>query len=281
MVARIIQTPLTADAILAAMMRLDADVMRDHMLGDPLLGPRLGMASVRRADLVCFSSAKLDEALFNHVSGYGTFARASQRGVEAVIRHYARLGRPARIEVAVPGVSRADRRLLERSGFRDVETLLQCHIRSTTRPPRARQVAGLTVARATASDAPRYAKLATAGFGGGHSVIADVFERGWIRQIRRDRRVNAFIGSVRGRPAATGVLVTRPGIAGLYSGSVLTRYRGRGLQNAMIAARLRYGWDRGIRTFYSWSDPEHASARNLRDEGFHTRYEVHMYERAA
>ncbi len=272
---------MTRAELLAAMMRLGTEVMRDHMLGDPVLTPRLGFVVVRRAGLVCVSSVKLDAAVFNHVSGYGTFAPASRRGIDAVIRHYARIGRPARIEVAVPGVSRADRRLLERSGFRDAETLFQCHIRTATRPPRPREVAGLTIARATASDAPRYAELATAGFGGGPSVIADVFERGWIRQIRRDRRVNAFIGSVRGRPAATGVLVTRRGIAGLYSGSVLPRYRGRGLQNAMIAARLRYGWDLGIRSFYSWSDPDNASARNLRDEGFLTRYEVHMYEREA
>ncbi len=255
--------------------------MRDHMLGDPVLTPRIGFALVRRAGLVCVSSTKLDAAVFNHVSGYGTFAPASQRGIDAVLRHYARIGRRARIEVAIPGVSRADRRLLERSGFRDAETLFQCHVRTTSRPPRARVVPGLVATRATAREAGAYARLATAGFGGRRSVIAEVFERGWTRQIERDRRVAAFIGRVRGAPAATGILIVRPRIAGLYSGSVLPRFRGRGLQNAMIAARLRFGWDRGLRTFYSWSDPDSASARNLRDEGFRTRHEVHMYEREA
>ncbi|HEU5287120.1 MAG TPA: GNAT family N-acetyltransferase, partial [Candidatus Limnocylindria bacterium] len=248
-------------------------------LGDPVLTPRLGLSVVRRAGLVLVSSVKLDAPVFNHTSGYGTFAAPTQRGVDAVLRHDAAIGRRARIEVAIPGVSRSDRALLERSGFRDSATLFQCHIRTTARPPRARDVPGLLAERATARSAGTYARLATAGFGGRHSVIADVFERGWTRQIKGDRRVAAFIGRVRGRPAATGVLVMRPDIAGLYSGSVLPRYRGRGLQNAMIAARLRYGWDRGLRTFYSWSDPDSASARNLRDEGFRTRYEVHMYER--
>jgi hypothetical protein len=48
----------------------------------------------------------------------------------------------------------------------------------------------------------------------------------------------------------------------------------------MIATRLAYGWDLGLRTFYSWTDPESASARNLRDEGFRTACELHLYERA-
>ena len=261
------------------MMRLAADAMRAHMLGDPVLTRRLGFAVVRRGGLVCVSSAKLDVEVFNHVSGYGTFAPATQRGIDAVLRHYTALGRPARIEVALPGVSRAHRALLERNGLRDGGVLLQCHVRGTRRPPRVREVPGLTVTRARARDARRYARLATRGFGGGRSVIGDVFERGWVRQIRRDPRVAAFIGSLDGADAATGVLLTRPAIAGLYSGSVLPRFRGRELQNAMIAARLRFGWDRGVRTFYSWSDPDNASARNLRDEGFRTRYEVHMFVR--
>ena len=134
------------------------------------------------------------------------------------------------------------------------------------------------IGRVGARDAPRYGRLATRGFGDG-GPIARVFERGWARQIRGDPRVAAFIGSLRGRDAATGVTILRPGIAGLYSGSVVTRYRGRGIQNVMIAARLAHGWARGVRAFYSWSEPESASARNLRDEGFRTRYEMRMYER--
>jgi hypothetical protein len=49
----------------------------------------------------------------------------------------------------------------------------------------------------------------------------------------------------------------------------------------MIAARLAFGWERGLRTFFSWTDPESPSARNLRDEGFRTTSELHIYERRA
>jgi hypothetical protein len=218
--------------------------------------------------------------VFNHVSGYGTFAVATQRALDAVMRYYDGLGDATNIEVLVPAVSSADVALLRRNGFRENGLLFQCHVRTALRPPRAHDVAGLSIARATDRDAVRYAKLATRGFGGG-GTISEVFERGWARQIRRDRRVAAFIGSVDGVDAATGVTLVRPHIAGLYSGSVLRRFRGRGIQNAMIAARVAHGWQRGIRTFYSWSDPDSTSARNLRDEGFRTRFEVHWYSRKA
>lgn len=270
---------VTSREIAVAMMHLGAVSLRDLVLGDPVLEPRLGLRVARVRGLWCFSSRKLDDEVFNHASGYATFAPASQAAVDAMLRHYERAGRPARIEILLPFVTRSDRALLERNGFRDAKTLFQTHVRATSRPPREHRIADFEPVRATAKDAVRYAKLATAGFGGGDSAAANVFERGWTRGIRRDRRVAAFMGMFRGKPVASGVIIVRPGIAGLYSGSVLPRYRGRGLQNAMIAARVAFGWSRGVRTFYSWSDPDNASARNLRDEGFRTRFEVHMYER--
>jgi hypothetical protein len=261
------------------MAHLGAESLAAHVLGDPALTAKHGFAVARRLGLWCFSSRRFDLELFNHVSGYGTFAPASQRSIDAVLRHYEGLGRLARIEVFVPVVTRGDRALLVRNGFRDKGPLFQCHVRATTRPPRRRSLAGLAVERVRRSDGARYAALASRGFGDRGGPIGRVFERGWIRQLRRDPRVAAFIGSVGGHPAATGVIVRRPRIAGFYSGSVLRAYRGRGLQNAMIATRLAYGWDRGLRTFYSWTDPDSASAENLRDEGFRTRFELHIYER--
>jgi hypothetical protein len=244
-----------------------------------VLTPRLGFAVAQRAGLVCFSSTKLHIPVFNHVTGYATLAPPSQRAIDAVLRHYAPLRVPVRIEVMHPVVGRSAVGLLERSGFSRERVAFLVHVRATATPPRPRRVAGLAIERARRADAVRYAKLATRGFGG-DGTIADVFERGWIRQIRRDARVHAFIGTVNGVDAATGTLLRRPRIAGLYSGSVLRRFRGRGIQNAMIAARLAEGWRRGNRVFYSMSDPEHeASARNLRDEGFRTRFELHVFER--
>jgi hypothetical protein len=269
---------MSSREIAAAMAHLGAESLAGHVLADPSLIRRYGFAVIRRGAMWCFSSAKLDAGVFNHVSGYGTFAAASQRGIDAVLRHYDTIGRAAHFEVMLPAVSRGDRALLARNGFHDKSVIFQCHVRTSSHPPRVRDVDGLAIARARRADAERYGKLASRGFGD-RGTFATVFERGWAAQIRRDPRVAAFIGSVHGRPAATGVTIVRPRIAGLYSGSVIRAFRGRGIQNAMIAARVAHGWARGMRTFYSWSDPETTSARNLRDEGFRTRFEVHWYAR--
>lgn len=250
------------------------------MLGDPVLTKRLGLAVSRRRGLVCLSSTKLGGPLFNHVTGYGTFAAASPVAIDSVIRHYEHIGVPARIEVMHPAVRAGDVRLLEKRGFRFMSVVFQVNVRATSMPPRSRAVPGLRIERVRRMDAVRYAKLATRGFGGGRSVIAQVFERGWIRQLRRGTRAVAFIGSVDGASAATGVLLRGTAVAGLYSGSVLPPFRGRGIQNAMIAARLAEGWRRGHRVFYAMSDLDNAaSAQNLHDEGFRRRFEVHVYER--
>lgn len=250
------------------------------MTGDRVLTRRHGFSVARRAGLVCLTSTKLSGPLFNHVTGYGTFAEASQRAIDAVLRHYARIDLPARIEVLHPAVRASEVGLLKTNGFRLVRVVFNVNVRATSSPPRARQIEGLQVVRVRRDDAVRYAKLATRGFGG-RGPIAEVFERGWIRQLGRGRGAVAFIGAVHGTPAATGVLLRGDGVAGLYSGSVLPRFRGRGIQNAMIAARLAEGWRRGDRTFYAMSDLDNAaSAENLRDEGFRKQFELHLYERA-
>jgi hypothetical protein len=270
---------LTSREIAILMARLGAESLRAHMLADPTLARRYGFVVTRRGGLLCYSSTTFGAGVFNHVSGYGTFAPATQRSIDAVLRYYDELGEPANVEVMLPTVTPSARALLRSNGFRAEGILFQCHVRTAARPPRTHEVDGLEVARATPRDASRYAKLATRGFGGG-GRISEVFERGWTHQIRSGRRIAAFIGRVNGRDAATGVILLRPKIAGLYSGSVLRRYRGRGIQNAMIAARLAHGWARGVRTFYSWTDPDSVSAHNLQDEGFRTRFEVHWYTRS-
>jgi hypothetical protein len=126
----------------------------------------------------------------------------------------------------------------------------------------------------------RYAKLATRGFGGGRSVIARVFERGWIRQLGRVRARSRSSEASTAVAAATGVLLRGTAVAGPYSGSVLPRFRGPRYPERDDRGAPRGGWRRGHRVFYSMTDLESmASMRNLKDEGFRKRFEVHLYER--
>lgn len=270
---------MNAEAIARAIVRSEAVSFPLFMLGDRGIERRLGLAVARVAGLVCLSSREMPGALFTRALGYGTLVAPTQRAIDAVVRHYERLGLPARVELP-SSASRSAIRLLERSGFRREEGALRVHVHEPRRPRPLPEVAELRIRPVgrTAGDATAYAKLATRGFGG-KGIVSLVFERGWIRQLTRGRRANAFVGEIAGRPAATGVLyVVRPA-AGLYSGSVLPAFRGRGIQSAMIAARVRHGMARGLRLFFSMTQHNPPSERNLRDAGFRTRFEIHRYVR--
>ncbi|TMF65347.1 MAG: hypothetical protein E6I14_01750 [Chloroflexi bacterium] len=266
-------------AVLAAAIdRSAALAMRLHMIGDPRTERRHGLAVARRAGLVCLSSTTMPDDLFTRALGYGTFAPATQRQIDAALRHYTALRLPTRFELVHGAVGRAEVRRLERSGFREEKGARQVHVLELARAPRPGETGELRLERVKRAEAVRYAKLASRGFGS-KGPIGLLFERGWIRQLRSGRHATAFIGYAGRVQAATGVLVMDGWAAGLYSGSVLPRFRGRGFQNAMIRARVRYGYARGFRLFYAMSEPEHASARNVRDEGFETRFEVRHYVR--
>jgi hypothetical protein len=267
-------------ALAAAIDQSAALAMRLHMIGDERTERRHGLAVDRRAGLVCLSSTEMPDELFTRALGYGTFAPATQRQIDAAVRHYTALGLPTRFELMHGAVPRAALRLLMRNGFREEKRVRQVHVLELTRAPRDTERGELRVERVKRADAARYAKLASRGFGS-QGPISLLFERGWIRQLHSGRHATAFIGYVRRAPAATGVLVTDGATAGLYSGSVLTRFRGRAFQNAMICARVRHGYDRGFRFFYAMSEPDSASARNVRDEGFVTRFEVRHHVRQA
>lgn len=254
--------------------------MRLHMIGDPAIERRHGLAVTRRAGLVCLSSTEMPDDLFTRALGYGTFAPATQHQIDAALRHYASLGLPTRFELMYGAVAPAAVRLLERNGFRKEKGVRQVHVLEPRRLPQAEENGKLQIERVKRADVVRYAEVASRGFES-KGPIGRLFQRGWIRQLRAGRHATAFIGYTGTAPAATGVLITSDAAAGLYSGSVLPRFRGNGFQNVMIRARVRHGYARGFRLFYAMSEPDNASARNVRDEGFVTRFEVHYYLREA
>jgi hypothetical protein len=95
---------VTSREIAVLMARLGADSLAAHMLGDPVLTRRYGFRAVSRGGLRCYSTTTFGPGVFSHVSGYGTFAQATQRAIDAVLRHYDALGDPPNVEVMVPAV---------------------------------------------------------------------------------------------------------------------------------------------------------------------------------
>ena len=247
---------------------------------DPALNRRYGIGSARREGVLCTSCSAFPTPLFHRAIGFGTLVAASRAALDAILRHYARLGAPARVEVPDEIAPAAARRLLERSGFTREPAIHHVHVRDRDEPPALTSVAGLRIQRVRRKDAVEFGRLVRDGFET-QGDLGDLFERLTISSARRaplDRLVSIW-GSVDGARAATGLLFVAAGVGGLYSGSVLPAFRGRGIQSAMIAERLRNGWSRGIRLFTSQTGPDNPSQHNLHDLGFRLLYRSTFFVR--
>src|SRR6201999_2449389 len=66
--------------------------------------------------------------------------------------------------------------------------------------------------------------------------------RPWIDQ----EGWSLFLGRVDGKPAAEGILYVREGFAYLADAATDPQYRGRGLQTALLAHRLRHAAEQGV-----------------------------------
>ena len=81
-----------------------------------------------------------------------------------------------------------------------------------------------------------------------------------------------FLAFANGEPAGGGMLGIVDGVALLSGDGVLPRFRGQGLQKALIRARLAFAWERGCDLACAGTAPGTASQRSYEACGFHVAY---------
>jgi GNAT superfamily N-acetyltransferase len=171
---------------------------------------------------------------------------------------------------------------LSKAGFTDSGHGYESHVLETVRPP-GLVVPGISVRRCGPAEYRRFGELVRDGFdmGGGGVLGAFFVDLSEVSLRALGRNGAGFIASADGEDAGTGQLVLTDRVAGCYSGSVVERFRGRGIQKAVIAARVEEGLRRGCRIFISQTDPDRPSGHNLHDLGFRTLYRATWYTRPA
>jgi GNAT superfamily N-acetyltransferase len=91
-----------------------------------------------------------------------------------------------------------------------------------------------------------------------------------------------FVATVDGEPAGGGGLLLYDGIATLFAASTIPRLRRRGVQSALIAARLAYARDAGADLALSITSPGSDSQRNLEARfAFRVGYTAILFESPA
>ena len=255
----------------AHMQRTEGVVITSYLVADPRIAKQTGVRVSHAGGLVSWTMASTDEGFLNRALGFGTMSDATPAVLDRLERRFAAAGRPPRIAVAQGPTPRAALRLLERRGYvpeEDAEEHIYCYDRRTL--PRARTVEGLTIERVTASDAKEYATTAFASFSERGPWFRGIVET-MVRRRAHGRSLSAYLGRIDGAPAATGMLFDVRPVAGLGNASVLKRFRGRGIQSAMIVHRMRAGWARGLRIFFAQTQNP-ASEHNLEELGWRRLY---------
>lgn len=271
---------MTADGELIRL-ELENQIFSNRALltADPAVSDRYGLAAADVAGLPCSSCRVWDSPLFNRTMGAGVLGLLDASALAAIHAEYARRGRSVHVEV-YDGITPPEiLRVLESGGLVPTDGGLAAHVLETDREPSVTAPApGVTVERCAQSGFAEFASIVRSGFEapGELGTFFEEATRVALERLPAEQAV-AFLARVDGEPAGTGMLLLTDRVAGLYSGSVMPAFRGRGIQHQLIAARVREGLRLGRRIFVSQTEGDNASAHNLRDAGFRTLYRAHWW----
>jgi GNAT superfamily N-acetyltransferase len=129
----------------------------------------------------------------------------------------------------------------------------------------------ITVRVIEPADVDVWADVSARGWSHEHPELADFLRgHGVIAAVREQSP--AFLAEIDGVPGAAGVLCLHEGVA-LFGGSAtVPEWRRRGLQSALLQARLRYAHDHGCDLAMMVALPGSNSQRNAERAGFRIAY---------
>jgi GNAT superfamily N-acetyltransferase len=251
-------------------------------LTGPTLSERYGTSFDTVAGLACSTCAAWGYPLFNRVIGAGVLAPLDEPVLEAILAHYAGKGQTPNVEVYDGITPPSVLALLASAGFTSAGHGIESHALETDHAIAPRPIPA-TVRKIGPDEYARFGELVRDGFDMHQDAkLGPFFVDLTVASLRSLGEASvAFVASVDGKDAGTGQLVLSERVAGCYSGSVLEAFRGRGIQHALIAARVAEGLRHGRRIFISQTDPDSPSGHNLHDVGFRTLYRATWLTRPA
>jgi len=101
-----------------------------------------------------------------------------------------------------------------------------------------------------------------------------------MRLFANGKNTECYFARVDGKIAGGATLALRGRIAGLFGASTLPQFRNRGVQTALLLARMQRAAERSCELAMSIALPGSASQRNITRQGFRTLYTRVKFERA-
>lgn len=214
-------------------------------------------------------------APFNKVVGLGFAGVPTEAGIGAVERAYADHGSPTPIELSTLADPRIAE-LLGARGYRVVafEDVLGCALGATPEPVPE----GIEVRPASEHELDAWVDVVVEGFAhpDGEGVPSpEEFPRDVVDRAERDfaeAGVTPYVAVVDGHIAGGGSMRVTDGVAQLTGAATAPDHRRRGVQAALLTARLRDAVDAGADIAVVTTAPGSLSQRNVQRRGFHLLY---------
>jgi hypothetical protein len=201
--------------------------------------------------------------------GLGMNGLVEEADLDRVEEFYRSRGAAVALEIC-PLVDICLYQLLAKRGYRLAE-VSNVHVRELSDGdlnPAANE--HVIVRPALAKEAKLWTLTVAQGFSEHYPVtqpILDVME-GFVH----DGGACCFLAFIDGEVAGGGAVAARAGVCGLFGASTLIGFRKRGVQSALLAARIAWGRERGCDIGVSITQPASISQRNIERFGFRVAY---------
>lgn len=196
----------------------------------------------------------------------GLFEEASPDALDQIERFFAERGAPVQHEIC-PFAGVATIALLCARGYRPIE-ISNVHYRPVELPmPQS----GLRVRLIGMEEAELWTRVSARGWTHDHPEFEEFMRQ--VGSLLTAREGSAcFLAEMDGEPAAAGALSIHEGVALFAGASTLPEMRRRGLQSALLAARMRHAHELGCDLAMMVAEPGSESHRNAQRQGFHVAY---------
>jgi GNAT superfamily N-acetyltransferase len=200
--------------------------------------------------------------------GLGLFEETTPTSLDEIERFFLSRGAPVIHEVSpFAGIVTLD--LLCARGYRPIELSSVMH--RPVESPASAEKSPAMVRIPGAEEAELWAELSAKGWASDYPELQETIQHFGRVSFSRAHSV-CFLGEVDGRPGATGALSLHEGVALFAGASTIPEMRRRGLQTALLAARMRYAREQGCDLAMMVTAVGSQSQRNAERIGFRIAY---------
>jgi GNAT superfamily N-acetyltransferase len=208
--------------------------------------------------------------------GLGMFEDATAEALDQMERFFAERGSPTQHEVS-PFAGLATLALLCDRGYRPIE-ISNVLYRPIEAAAEDGAPDGIEVRLVSPAEAVLWSEVSTRGWTHEHPEF-EAFMKQFGALLTAREGSACFLASIDGTPAAAGALFLHHGVALFAGAATVPEHRRRGLQGALLEARLHHARELGCDLAMMVTEPGSNSQRNSQRQGFQIAYTRTKWQR--